>query len=85
MPLWRGILYHFFYLYFVLHTQIIRGNWRNPRKWVQLQTTKANQLIISGTRIFGENLMTDLKPDRQKQLKNGVFTLFPRFLAVPKF
>ena len=52
---------------------------------VQLRTTKANQLIISGTRFFGENLMTDLKPDGQKELKNGVFMLFPRFLAMPKF
>ena len=46
---------------------------------MQLWTTKANQLIISGTRIFDENLMTDLKPDRQKELKNGVFMLFPCF------
>jgi hypothetical protein len=52
---------------------------------VQLRTTKANQLIISGTRFFGENLTTDLKPDGQKEPKNGVFMLFPRFLAAPIF
>jgi hypothetical protein len=52
---------------------------------VQLWTTKANQFIISGTRFFRENLMTDLKLDRQKELKNGVFMLFPHFLAAPTF
>ena len=52
---------------------------------LQLQTTKANQLSISGTRFFGENLTADLKPDRQKELKNGVFMLFPRILAAPNF
>ena len=44
---------------------------------VQLQTTKVNKLSISGTRFFGRNLMTVLKMDRQKELKNGVFMLFP--------
>ena len=44
---------------------------------VQLQTTKVNKLSISGTRFFGGNLMTVLKSDRQKELKNGVFILFP--------
>ena len=34
MPLWRGVLYYYVYLYFVLHTRIIRGNGRNPRNWV---------------------------------------------------
>ena len=52
---------------------------------VQLRTTKVNQLIISGTRFFGGNLMTDLKPDGQKELKNGVFMLFPRFFGAPNF
>ena len=52
---------------------------------LQLWTTKVNQLSISGTRFFGENLTTDLKPDGQKELKNGVFVLFPRILAAPKF
>jgi hypothetical protein len=37
--------------------------------WVQLQTTKVNKLSISGTRIFDGNLTTDLKLDRQKELK----------------
>ena len=52
---------------------------------IQLRTTKANQLSISGTRFFGENLTADLKPDGQKELKNGVFMLFPRILAAPNF
>ena len=52
---------------------------------VQLRTTKANQLIISGTRFFGENLMMDLKPDSQKELKNVGSMLLPCFLAMPKF
>ena len=52
---------------------------------VQLWTTKANQLITSGTRFFGKNLTTDLKPDSQKELKNVGSMLFPRFLAMPKF
>ena len=59
---------------------------QNPHQnSVQLRTTKANQLIISGTKFFGENLMTDLKPDSQKELKNVGSMLFPRFLAMPKF
>ena len=59
---------------------------QNPRQnSVQLQTTRANQLIISGTRFFGENLTTDLKPDSQKELKNVSSMLFPCFLAMPKF
>jgi hypothetical protein len=53
--------------------------------YIQLGTNKRNKFIISGTRFFGKNLMTDLKPDRQKELKNGVFMLFPRFLAAPNF
>ena len=52
---------------------------------LQLRTTKANQLSISGTRFFGKNLTADLKPDGQKELKNGVFMLFPRILAAPNF
>ena len=44
---------------------------------VQLRTTKVKKLSISGTRFFGRNLMTVLKLDRQKELKNGVFMLFP--------
>lgn len=51
---------------------------------IQLRTTKVNQLIISGTRIFDENLTTDLKPDRQKKLKNGIFILFPRVFGRAK-
>ena len=59
---------------------------QNPHQnSVQLQTTKANQLIISGTRFFGENLMMDPKPDSQKELKNVGSMLFPCFLAAPKF
>ena len=59
---------------------------QNPcQNSVQLQTTKANQLIISGTRFFGDNLTTDLKPDSQKELKNVGSMLFPYFLAMPKF
>jgi hypothetical protein len=41
-------------------------------------------LNISGTRFFGENLMTDLKLDGQKELKNGVFMLFPRIFGCAK-
>ena len=52
---------------------------------IQLWTTKANQLITSGTRFFGENLTTDLKLDGQKELKNVGYMLFPRFLAMPNF
>ena len=48
--------------------------WRQP---LQLWTTKVNKLSISGTRFFGGNLRTVLKSDRQKELKNGVFMLFP--------
>ena len=48
---------------------------------VQLRTTEANELIISRTRFFGENMTTDMKPDGQKELKKGVFVLFPRLLA----
>ena len=51
---------------------------------VQLQTTKVNNLSISGTIFFDGNLMTDLKPDRQKELKNGVFTLFPHVFSHTK-
>ena len=59
---------------------------QNPcQNSVQLQITKANQLIISGTRFFGKNLMMDLKPDSQKELKNVGSMLFPHFLATPKF
>ena len=42
---------------------------------VQLRATKVNRLNILGTRFFGENLTTDLKPDGQKKLKNGAFML----------
>ena len=52
---------------------------------LQLRTTKDNQLIISGTRFFGGNLMTYLNPDGQKELKNGVFMLFPHFFGTPIF
>jgi len=52
---------------------------------VQLWTTKVNKLIISGTRFFSENLTTDLKPDRQKEFKNGVFKLFPCLFGHAKF
>jgi len=45
---------------------------------IQLRTTKVEKLNTSGTRLFGANLTTDLKPDGQKELKNGVFLLFPR-------
>ena len=51
---------------------------------VQLRTTKVNKLSISGTRFFGGNLMTVLKSDRQKELKNGVFILFPRVFGHAK-
>ena len=61
--------------------------WMTPPFYLHLQlwTTKANQLITCRTRFFGENLMTDLKPDRRKELKNGLFMLFPPCLAAPKF
>ena len=36
---------------------------------LQLRTTKVNQLNISGTRFFGENLTKDLKPGWQRELK----------------
>ena len=55
-----------------------------PLKPVQLRTTKVNKLSISGTRFFGRNLMTVLKLDRQKELKNGVFMLFPRVFGNAK-
>jgi hypothetical protein len=51
------------------------NNWAHTV--IQLQTTKANKLNISGTRFFDKNLRTDLKLDRLKELKNGVFMLFP--------
>ena len=51
---------------------------------LQLRTTKINNLSISGTRFFGGNLMTVLKSDRQKELKNGVFMLFPRVFGHAK-
>jgi len=53
--------------------------------YLQLRTTKVNKLIISRTRIFGKNLTTDLKPDGQKELKNGVLILFPRVFGRAKF
>jgi len=54
---------------------------------VQLGTNKRNKFIISGTRFFGKNLMTDLKPDRQKELKNVhvIPTLFGRAKFLNKF
>ena len=52
---------------------------------IQLWTTKANQLIISGTRFFGENLMTDLKLDGQKELKNvGYLHVIPMLFGCTK-
>ena len=53
-------------------------------KFIQLRTTKVNKLNISGTRFFDENLTMDLKPDGQKELKNGVFMLFPRVFGRAK-
>jgi len=35
-------------------------------------------------RFFDGNLTTDLKPDGQKELKNGVFILFPRVFGRAK-
>ena len=55
-----------------------------PKK-LQLWTTKVNKLIISRTRFFSENLTADLNPDGQKELKNGVFMLFPRFFGCANF
>ena len=52
---------------------------------VQLRTNKVNKLVISRTRFFGWNLTTDLKSDGQKELKNGVFVLFPRGFGRAKF
>jgi hypothetical protein len=52
---------------------------------LQLRTTKVNKFNISGTRFFGKNLTTDLKPDGQKEFKNGVFILFPRLFGCAKF
>jgi hypothetical protein len=49
-----------------------------------LRTTKVNKLSISGTRIFDGNLTTDLKLDRQKELKTGLFILFPRVFGRAK-
>ena len=51
---------------------------------VQLRTTKVNKLGISGTRIFDRNLMADLKPDGQKELKTGLFILFPHVFGCAK-
>jgi len=51
---------------------------------IQLRTTKVNKLSISGTRIFDGNLTTDLKPDRQKEFKTGLFILFPRVFGRAK-
>ena len=38
---------------------------------IQLRTTKVNKLSISGIGFFGGNLMTALKSDKQKELKNA--------------
>jgi hypothetical protein len=60
---------------------------RNEGKFlikVQLRTTKVNKLSISGTRIFDGNLTTDLKLDRQKELKTGLFILFPHVFGRAK-
>ena len=46
--------------------------------------TKADQLIISGTRFFGKNLTTDLKPDGKKELKKVGYMLFPCFFGHAK-
>ena len=54
------------------------------REIIQLQTTKVNKLSISRTRFFDGNLMTDLKLDRQKELKNGIFMLFPQVFGCAK-
>jgi hypothetical protein len=51
---------------------------------LQLRTTKVNKLSILGTRIFDGNLTTDLKLDRQKVLKTGLFILFPRVFGRAK-
>ena len=61
------------------------SSWPHLNAELQLRTTKVNHLNISGTRFFGENPTTNLKPDGQKGLKNGVFMSFPRILAAPKF
>jgi hypothetical protein len=57
----------------------------HPEPGLQLWTTKVNKFDISGTRFFGKNLTTDLKPDRQKEFKNDVFILFPRLFGCAKF
>jgi len=52
---------------------------------IQLRTLKANKLNILGTRFFSENLTTDLNSDERKELKNGIFMLFPRGFSCAKF
>jgi len=52
---------------------------------LQLRTLKVNKLNILGTRFFGENLTTDLNSDERKELKNGIFMLFPRGFGCAKF
>jgi len=54
-------------------------------QWLQLRTLKANKLNILGTRFFSENLTTDLNSDERKELKNGIFVLFPRGFSCAKF
>jgi len=51
---------------------------------LQLRTLKANKLNILGTRFFSENLTTDLNSDERKELKNGIFMLFPRGFSCAK-
>ena len=58
--------------------------WDFSHLGIQLWTTKVNKLSISGTRFFDRNLMTGLKSDRQKELKNGVFMLFPQVFGCAK-
>ena len=80
--------FNFFSIYQIIFFEKKKSDELNEiqyMKTLQLGTNKHNNFIISGTRFFGENLMTDLKPDGQKELKNGVFMLFPRFLAAPNF
>jgi len=51
---------------------------------LQLRTLKVNKLNILGTRFFSENLTTDLNSDERKELKNGIFMLFPRGFGCAK-
>jgi len=55
------------------------------RSSLQLRTLKANKLNILGMRFFSENLTMDLNSDERKELKNGIFMLFPRGFSCAKF